>query len=290
MATPLLDPSIITSIDLLTLHDQRAVGQEVSMPGITPDLYSTYTIPANGVVTLREEPKQLQLTIPTGVSVTQVPGGPFTEVFGSASAGQFVVGYTDGTVVFNAADVGKNVLISYLGRGSVVKAAHVNNVNVALAPFLPVGGNINLPAGNLNVTGDLNVTGVVNRTVLEVLDVADSIILLNDKGSPSLVTAGIEISRAVSPLHGSPLNASLLWVEASTSWAFLSTSTGPTGVAGYALQKVYNKGGVQGTLLTGAQETSLVATLGVGDAGLQWFNTTDNQFKGWSGTAIVILG
>lgn len=26
------------------------------------------------------------------------------------------------------------------------------------------------------------------------------------------------------------------------------------------------------------------------DAGTQWFNTTDNQFKGWNGSAVVILG
>lgn len=40
---------------------------------------------------------------------------------------------------------------------------------------------------------------------------------------------------------------------------------------------------------TDAQETTNVAALVAGDQGLKWFNTTTKEFKGWDGTAVVIL-
>ncbi len=41
---------------------------------------------------------------------------------------------------------------------------------------------------------------------------------------------------------------------------------------------------------TGAQETTNTGGFGAGDAGVMWYNTTVNQFKGWDGSAIVVLG
>lgn len=44
--------------------------------------------------------------------------------------------------------------------------------------------------------------------------------------------------------------------------------------------------------MTTAQETAMVAVgpWGAGDAGKMWYNTTTNQWKGWNGTVIVIIG
>ncbi len=41
---------------------------------------------------------------------------------------------------------------------------------------------------------------------------------------------------------------------------------------------------------TGAQETTNTGGFGAGDAGVMWYNTTANSFKGWDGTSIVVLG
>lgn len=44
--------------------------------------------------------------------------------------------------------------------------------------------------------------------------------------------------------------------------------------------------------MTTAQETAMVAVgpWGAGDAGKMWYNSTVNQWKGWNGTVIVIIG
>ncbi len=41
---------------------------------------------------------------------------------------------------------------------------------------------------------------------------------------------------------------------------------------------------------TDAQETTNTGGFGAGDAGVMWYNTTVNSFKGWNGSAVVLLG
>ncbi len=302
-----LDPAVITNTDLLTLHNQHTVAEEHAVPGVGAEFLSTYTIPSSNVVSLREQPKQLQVSIPTGTTVVQVPGGPFIEVLSSPAAGQFLVNYSNGNVTFNSTDVGKDVLISYTALGSVVKAEHVNNISSPFVPFynklngivpdLPATQDFTFPA-DVTVTGDLNILGVVNKLAVEVLDLTDNILLLNsgllDNGvvSPAAATVGIEIARTTNP-QGDSAHPQLVWKEAVLSdpdlWVFNSTSSGPLGY-GTPLLRVYDKGGVQVTKLTTLQESTLVGTLVSSDAGLQWFNTDTNQFMGWNGTAQVILG
>lgn len=292
------DPTIITETDLLTLHDAHPVSQEHTVPGLSPSELSTYTIPASGIVALREQPKRQQVAVPTGVSVQQVPGSSFTEVLSSPGTNQFLINYNDGTIKFNVADAGKNVLVTYTALGSVVKAVHINNISIPFVPFytklngiVPDGGvNFTFP-NNVTVSGDLNVLGVVNKVASEVLNLTDNILLLNSglaNDGPALSTIGIEIART-SNAQGDPLHPQLLWTESTLTWNFNSTLAGPTGARG-PLLRVYDKGGVQVTKLTTAEETTLVATLVSGDAGLQWFNTDTNQFMGFNGTSIVILG
>lgn len=295
-----LDPAVITETDLLTLHNKHTLAEQHAVPGILPEELSTYTIPSSGIVYLREQPKQTSVAIPTGVTVIQVPGGPFVESLGTPAAGQFAVNYVNGTVSFNAVDIGKDVLVSYTALGSLVLAQHVNNISTPLVPFynklngivpdLPATQNFTFPA-DVTVTGDLNVLGIVNKLAVEVLDFTDNILLLNsgqvDDGA-AIAYVGLEIARSGNP-QGDPTHPQLFWSESGLLWQFNSTSAGPTG-AQAPLFQVYNKGGVQVTKLTSAQETTLIGTLGTSDAGLQWFNTDTNQFMGWNGSAQVILG
>lgn len=291
------DPAVITSTDLITLHNQHTLAEQHSVPGALPEEYSTYTIPASGIVSLRELPKKQQNSVPTGVSVVQVPGGPFLEVLNTPGASQFQVNYTNGNVTFNVVDAGKNVLISYTALGSVVKAEHVNNISRPFVPFynkldgiVPDGGVDFTFPNDVTINGDLNVIGVVNRLASEVINITDSLILLNQvHDGPVLNVAGVEISRSGSA-QGNPLNSQLVWHEPSLSWNFYSTSGGPTGSVGYPLLTVFDVGGITGTKLTSLQEAALVGTLVLGDMGRQWFNTDERQFKGWNGNEVVILG
>ncbi len=295
-----LDPTVITETDLLTLHNQHTVAEEHNVPGVGAEFLSTYTIPASGVVSLREQPKQLSATIPTGTTVVEVPGGPFVEVLSGPAAGQFQVNYSNGNVTFNVADAGKDVLVSYTALGSVVKAEHVNNISTPLVPFynkldgivpdLPAIQNFTFPA-DVTVTGDLNVLGVVNKLAVEVLDFTDNILLLNsgqvDDGA-AITFVGIQVDRG-------GLNPRLVWGESDLSWNMESN-------AGATLFKMLNSGDatISATLqlgstlqlgkFTDAQETTLTSGWGALESGKQWFNTDSNQFKGWNGAAVVILG
>lgn len=298
------DPAIITENDLLTLHDQHSLSEEHAVPGVDPEELSTYTIPSSKIVVLREVPKQIQTTPPTGVTVTQVPGGPFAEVLGAPSADQFQVNYTDGTVTFNVANVGDNVLISYTATGSVIRAAHVNKISEPFVPFynkldgiVPDGGtDFTFPGdvdvtGNLNIAGDLNISGVVNKSAVEVLDLTDNILFLNsgnvDDGAAT-TTVGIEIARSANT-QGYQGHPQLMWVEADMNWQFLSTFNGPTGSRD-PLVTIYDKGGLQVTPVTNVQQATLVGTLSLAEQGLIWFNSETLQFMGWNGFGTVILG
>ena len=42
--------------------------------------------------------------------------------------------------------------------------------------------------------------------------------------------------------------------------------------------------------MTNAQETTFIGTLVAGDAGKMWYNSSSNQWKGWNGAGVSILG
>jgi hypothetical protein len=292
-----LDPTLITDTSWLTLHDQHSVGQEHLVPGISPDSLSTYLIPSSAVVSLREVPKQLSVTVPTGVLVTQVPGGLFQEVFSSPQSGQFVVSYAKGTITFHTSDIGKTVLVSYTAMGSLVESRDINKITSTIAPFynklngIVADGGVDFTFPNdVTIMGNFYIVGVINKVASEVLNTSDDILFLNSGLTPFTMpsVAGIEVARSSNP-EGDPGNPQLFWTESTSTWNFNSTSAGPTG-AQAPVVRVYNKGGLQTTLLTTAQETTLVGTLISSDAGLTWFNTDTNQFMGWNGTIKVILG
>jgi len=290
-----LDPAEISSDSLLTLHDKRVI------TSFQPYI-ETYIIPASGTVLLREAPQKLSNTIPTGVTIVeQNTAVPFIETFSSTpSTYHFSVDYITGIITFFTGDVGKKAVISYNGIGSVIDAAHINNIITPLAPFyaklngivpdIPATQTFTFP-GDVTVTGTLNVS-VINETVTEILKTTDDILLLNSgSAAPTSSYLGIEVQR-VFP-YAANKDPQLVWYEAvgNYSWQFLSTDdVFPDKTT---LFKVRNAGGVQLQTIdstTTPNETAFVSSLGPTDAGVMWFNVVDGQFKGFNGTAIVILG
>ncbi len=112
-----------------TKFDARADGEEVDVDDeghvVGEDL--------SGLVQLREVPRQHN---PGGASVYVYAAAEdlhFTEVTGVPAPGQFRVRYDlrdrlAGTVEFNPADDGREVQVSYLGRGSAVFARDINRL------------------------------------------------------------------------------------------------------------------------------------------------------------------
>ena len=305
-----LDPTAIQPTDQITLFDQRFL-PGISLPGVGSSYLSEYVIPSpvvgrpdlqypNGpFVNLREAPVQQQLVIPTGVTVTFISGPGSTSYSETLSpipgVGQFYVNYANGTVSFNAADATTTVLISYTGRGSIVRAEHINNIIYPLVPFYNnligvTSDGSNFSFGTVTITGNLTLNGVINETPSGILEVDNPILLLDRVHTGSPINIGIEIARSGNP-EGSATNPQLVWNETNKQWNFNSTSAGPTSTWEYPLLTVYDKGGMKPTVLTTTQETALTATLSSpADDGLMWFNSTTGNWSGWYNSAIHILG
>ena len=307
-----LDPNTIYPTDLITVFDKRSITSPITLPGASSPYYSTYYIPdaslqatrpdiIPGVVNLREMPLQ---TSPETVTVVRViDSQSFTETTTNPPTVDktFYVNYSNGTIIFAAANYTNIVTIGYKGLGSPVRAEHINNVIYPLVPFYnrvnpTTSDGANFTFGNVYVSGSLS-----GASGGGTLSVNDSIILLSeaDSGSISLSgSVGLEVSRS-GGAQGAGTNPQLVWSASgqnsntspgytpALSWNFNATSLGLGGWS-YPLMTVYNAGGVRVTQMTAAQEGAL--TLHAGDAGLVWFNTTDGQFKGWNGSSIIILG
>lgn len=270
-----LDPAIIKEDSLLTLTNRRNIGAEIPIS-------ESYLVPAGATIRLREVPLQ------ESPSTLLIAG--YSEVAFPPLANQFSINYTNGVVTFHNTAVGATVAVTYKGRGSFIFAEDQNKVSSPLVPFynkldtivpdLPAVQNFTFPA-DVTVNGNLNIVGVVNKTAVEVIDVTDDILKLNS-GEAIAANVGIEIDRGGS-------NPQLIWKEADLSWNLKSTS-------GAELFKVLDGGNVfiSSTLqlgnFTDAQEATLISGWGAADKGKQWFNTTSDQFKGWNGSMVVILG
>ena len=106
------------------------------------------------------------------VIIENVTGGAtFTEVprTQAPSSGEYRVDYDadgyygTGRVEFNAADVGKDVLVTYYGNGYVVKNQYQSEQNLTVPMNFNVTGDSVL-AGDLDVTGDSVLAGKLNVT------------------------------------------------------------------------------------------------------------------------------
>ncbi len=205
--------------ELLIVNESHIVGT-TAVASSSPNQIRTYEVP------LQESP-----------SSVAIPG--YTEVAGSPGTNEFRVDYTNGRITFNAAANGNTVFVTYKGRGSIVDAEDVNELQGPVGVALDYDGEIT--AGHVKpvsistniahdftfpndvvVTGNLTVNGTSSSFNTEIVTIEDNIVLLNSNvvGAPTL-DAGLEIERGTSP------NVTFLWDEGNDSWQLNNTSGSP---------------------------------------------------------------
>jgi hypothetical protein len=236
--------------------------------------------------------------------------------FGILTAGKFVIksGTVDfddtfrfGIIRFSQFDAGRRFKIIVTGRGSLVYAEDVINLNTgeSLLPAVIKPGHISITPtdnfafpGDVSIAGDLNIAGIVNKTASEVLDFTDDILLLNSGATSPGPDVGIAIERGGS-------NPQLIWTESDDAWSVIGTSSNN-------LLKAFDTGSprvqIFGDLLvdggfsysgplpldsfTTVQEASLVIVSNVPSV---FYNSDERQVKavvsdGSGGAELVILG
>ncbi len=205
--------------ELLILNEQHIVGI-TGVATLSPDQVRLIEVP------LKEVP-----------STVAIPG--VTEVETAPGTNEFQVDYENGRITFNAIKNGDTVFVTYKGRGSLVDAEDVNELQDPVGVALKLDGEITdghvKPAAistnpsddftfpnKVTVEGDLDVKGTTTSLQTEIVTIDDNILLLNSNvtGEPS-ENAGIEIERGSSP------NVELVWNETNDSWQLKSTLGSP---------------------------------------------------------------
>ena len=197
-------------------------------------------------------------------------------------------------IKFSQYDAGRYLKITYMGRGSLVWASDVTDVckGLSLLPGVIRPGHISVnPTDDfffprdVNIEGDLNIKGIVNRSISEILETTDDIILINGEAVAPGADMGLEFGRG-------GLNPKFMWLEADDSFNFLGTS-------GADLLKIFDSdrsvtlsGIIRLKDFTTAQEAALVT---VGNIGGVFRNSDDLQAKmiaadGLGGAKLVIMG
>jgi hypothetical protein len=245
-------------------------------PTLTDPVHNIGTIGVNtslpNYVKLIEVPFKVG-TWPTGSTVF-IPG--YTEATnGPLSTFQYLVNYSTGFIQFNASQNGAPVTVTYQGTGAEVDALDVNELQGPVGLALNLDGTLSnhivKPLSISNTPTDdfvfpNNVFVVTNLTIEN-----NSLLTLNDASShsislsaPTAITANYTLKF---PTAQGPSNSYMVNDGAGNlSWTTVTSIT--TGVQ---------------VLASDPSGLSLFP-------GQVWLNSTDNQFKGYNGSSIVILG
>lgn len=163
--------------------------------------------------------------------------------FGVLTAGKFVIKYGTqdaddtfryGQIKFSQFDAGRRFKIICTGRGSLVYAEDILNLNTAesLLPNVIKPEHISITPtddfsfpGDVTIDGNLTIAGEVNRDLSEIFEVTDDFIRINSDftvGAPT-IDAGLQVSRGSSP------DAAVTWDETLDQWVITG---GPLSVPG----------------------------------------------------------
>ncbi len=226
-------------ISYITKVNKRPIGSELTILG------ELHVIGIVGVATVVPNYiKLIEVPVPASVAITG-----YTEVVTAPGANEFKVDYNNGRILFNAADNGNTVAVDYDGRGSIVDADDVNELQVVftglVSPGNPTIGIANIDGtlsdgivrpnnistvatddflfpNHVTITGDLTVNGTTTTINTQTVLVEDNIIMLNSNvvGAPT-TDSGVEIERGTDP------NVTLIWNETNDSWQMNDTAGSP---------------------------------------------------------------
>lgn len=220
-------------ISYVSKVNKRAIGSEVTI------VNESHVVGIVGVNTVASgQVKLVETPLKEVPSTVIIPG--LTEITtGSPGALEFLVDYVNGRITFNVSKDSDTVFVTYKGRGTVIDAVDVNelqqpvgvalNLDGTLSPGIvrPVNISTNISddftfPNDVIVTGDLTVNGTTTTLNTETVTIEDNIILLNSNivGAPT-VDAGFEIER------GSSANVKLIWNETDDAWELQDTSGSP---------------------------------------------------------------
>ena len=308
----------INTLPFRTLTDKRPTDAIVTR-GVTLTIGPVGSTPNVCIMRLPEIPLEGEgvtgITGATGnqvfdIFVTEYGYGPYCGKIGGVPTTKTFLADSDtylfGYIEFSADDIGRVVTVTYKGRGSAVFASDINELATgalirdhAIRPrHIFLGGtgpdgetgssdflfatNVDI-GGDLHIVGNLNIEGVVNKSVSEVIDITDDIILLNSGATMPGPDVGLEVDRG-------GLNPQMVWDEGDDAWEFKGTT-------GDVLFAVYDNKTVEigsgGLLKPPTRDDDPVPTVDM-IPGI-YYNSTDRQTKqivsdGLGGAKIVILG
>lgn len=269
--------------------NKRVLGEELS---IVDELH---VIPATApyVIKLIEVPlEELPSSVDTTVNLV-----PFNETTTNVLTGEFKVDYSIGTVTFHSTAAGGTARVSYKGRGSIVAAEDVNELQDALeSVFNEVetarGTELNLDTRldvSLNENGTL-VDGIVTPSKIST-SITDDFTFPNDvtiNGDLNVIGSSTMVVNET--VQNDLTVTDELIVNGNSSLGNQNTDT--TTVKGEVI--------IDSSLGTGIQfnqkeAKQLVIEVMAGNPGSPvqgqiWFDTTVSQWKGYNGTSIVIIG
>jgi len=309
------------------LANIRPVGTEIliydyiTIPGVAG--------PGSYLYRLTELPLNVPLANPQGSAVecrevdalnNELPGPvrlTAIDQYGVLTAGKFVIKsdtldaddtFKFGYIRFSQFDAGRRFKVICTGRGSLVYAEDVLNLNygLSLLPNAIRPGHISNIATDdftfprdVDILGDLNITGVVNREISEIVNITDDILLMNCNS----VAPGPDISFMAH--RGSSGDPSVTWDETLDAWALIGTSSNKLLQAfdtGSPTVKVNGDLLVTGTITGGGvfvlpsyttlQEAAITIT---GNIPGLFYNSDERQIKGivsdgLGGATLAIMG
>jgi len=181
-----------------------------------------------------DEIRLIEVPLQESPSTVAIPG--FTEVTTTPGTNEFKVDYTSGRITFHSSRNGTTVFVTYKGKGSLIDAEDVNELQTPVGVALDPDGEItayhvkpisisNNPAHNfefpndVTVNGSLDVKGTVTSLQTETVTIDDNILLLNSNVTVAPTeNAGLEINRGTS----NPVQ--LIWEETIDGWQMKNSS------------------------------------------------------------------
>lgn len=242
-----------------TKVNQRVLGTE---PVIASE---SHIVGITGVNT--SEPDFIKLIeVPLQDSPSSIAISGFTEVTTIPGTNEFLVDYANGRIQFHTSRNGQLVSVTYKGRGSVVDAVDINELQAPVGVALDLDGEITAghvkPASistnpsdnftfpnNLTVTGNLTVSGTTTTVNTATVTIEDPILQLNF--GLAAANSGIQVERDSDPA------VQFIWNEANDSWQMKDTSGNP-------IVEAFDVGGmnVEGTIIATKDNASSLRVRG----------------------------